>query len=114
MLAKPRRLRRRFEIEAVLKKGRRLRGQYLLGVVRERPRGGLARVTVVVNTKFDKRAVVRNRYKRMLRSDLAGYINKLRDGFDLLIMIKQKTAQNNHEVLTADLDSLITKGGLLK
>lgn len=114
MLVKPRRLRRSFEIENVLKKGRRLRGGYLLGVARERPRGGLSRMAVVVNTKFDKRAVVRNRYKRMLHSDLAGYIEKLREGFDLIIMVKQKTAGDSHEALTADLDNLLTKGGLLK
>lgn len=111
MLPARHRLRRRFEVEAVLKKGRRLRGQYLQCTIRERPRGGASRFTVIVSKKIDKRAVIRNRYKRFIRADLSAL--NFKAGYDVIMMVKQRTANNGHPPLTLELTKLLNDARLI-
>ncbi len=113
MLPSSHRLRRRYEVEAILRHGRRFKSSELLLVVRSRVRGGLWRGTVVVGKKVDKRAVIRNRYKRMIRADLAELQGKLQPGVDILIQVRRRFPEDNHAALSSALEQLLRQTKLL-
>jgi ribonuclease P protein component len=74
----------------------------------------VSRFTVVVSTKVDKRAVKRNRLKRIFREYIKQKFLGLRPG-DYVIMLKPVAAKKPEaEVLKNFHDSLLNKWKLLK
>lgn len=77
MIPKPHRLHKTKEIEKVFRGGRGFFGTYFL-VKTAKPMTQISRFTVVVSTKVDKRAVRRNRMKRVLRAILMEHASEFR------------------------------------
>lgn len=72
------------------------------------------RFTIVVSTKVDKRAVKRNRLKRIFREFIQKNLSNFRPG-DYVVMLKPIAAKKPEvEVLNNFLDSLVNKWKLLK
>lgn len=63
----------------------------------------LNRFGIVVSKKIDKRAVIRNRVKRMLRTILADLNKNMNPGHDILFITKvpilSKTKEENYSVI---------------
>lgn len=64
-----------------------------------------SRISFVVSTKISKKAVTRNRLKRLLRQATHTYLNQLKPGYDLVILAKP-TLKN--QPLTAIISALST------
>lgn len=109
MLNKKNRLAKDQEIKRVLAQGRNFFSpffhlKYLLSA-------GAARFAVVVSTKVSKKAVKRNRLKRILRELIRHKIGRLAPG-DYMIMLKPKAAEAEENKVLADMNSLFIKARL--
>jgi ribonuclease P protein component len=74
----------------------------------------LTRIGFSVGIKFSKKAVERNRIKRQLREIVHKNLNKIKDGFDLVVMIKK--IENNtisSDLLELDLLEILKKSNLI-
>lgn len=85
MLSREKRLRSDKDIQLVFKKGRSIFDK-VCGIKFVKNNKDFSRFTIVVGTKIDKRAVVRNRLKRQYRSVVAGLLNDLKPGFDIVLL----------------------------
>ncbi len=84
-------------------------------VLKERKNGLLLnRFGIVVSKKIDKRAVIRNRIKRMFRSSLEILNKNMTPGHDILFIarpgILSKTKEENRDLIK----NIIEKSGLIK
>lgn len=70
--------------------------------------GEHAKFTVVVSTKVDKRAVKRNRIKRLIREFIRLRLSKFRKA-DYVIMIKPQAAKLDDEVLLQKLEEAFVR-----
>jgi len=70
---------------------------------------GPSRFGFVVSTKIDKRAVVRNRVKRLLREAVRARLTKIPDGFDLVFVVRPKIVGKSYEEICAQVDQLLSK-----
>lgn len=74
----------------------------------------LNRFGIVVSKKIDKRAVARNKIKRMLRDILVDLNKNMVNGHDILIIVKtgivRKTKEENYSIIKNALE----KAGLIK
>ena len=85
MFKKTHRLTKTKDIEKVFKQGRSFYNN-LLGIKAVVNDLDISRSTVITNLKVSKKAVVRNRVKRQVRSVLEAELPKLKSGFDLAVV----------------------------
>ncbi len=70
----------------------------------------VSRFGFVVSKKIDKRATVRNRIKRKIRSCMEENLDKIVDGYDFLFILKKDIREN----VCSNLFSQLGKENLLK
>lgn len=108
-----------FKRENRLVPGINFRNSYSLSIpqfIFKQKKNGLLvnRFGIVVSKKVDKRAVVRNKIKRMFRSFLLDLNKKMVSGHDILFVMRigilSKTKEENQELIKAVLE----KAGLIK
>jgi ribonuclease P protein component len=68
-----------------------------------------SRFAVVVGKGIDKRAVGRNRLKRMVNKGASGLIEKIVPGFDFLIFVKKQAQEKQASELSEDLYKALYK-----
>lgn len=71
------------------------------------------RLGIVVSKKVSKKAVVRNRIRRQIKSYLHLNSSKLKQGYDMIITAKPSCAAQEYSVLARSLGHLFYKQGLL-
>jgi ribonuclease P protein component len=71
------------------------------------------RFAFIVSKKIDKRAVIRNRTKRVLRSAVEEIIEKLKIGKDIVIISKKALVPEQAKEVLATLESIFRKIGSL-
>lgn len=72
------------------------------------------RLGVVVSKKVSKKAVDRNKLRRQVKSYLQQIEDKLKQGYDLIIVVKPSCLNESYQVLTRSLDHLFYKKDLFK
>jgi ribonuclease P protein component len=72
------------------------------------------RFAFIVSKKIDKRAVVRNKTKRILRSAVEQLIEKLNGGKNFVIVAKKALETKQREEALKDLQEVTKKTGILK
>ena len=92
MLAQKNRLRRKKDFERVLRKGKGLKEDFLI-LKMVKNNSSQNRFGFIVGTKISKKAVLRNKLKRRLRELVRGKIEKIKKGFDI-ILIAQSGLEN--------------------
>jgi ribonuclease P protein component len=106
MLSQKHRLSKSAEVKKTTAKGRSFFNPNF--VIKFIPGEQLARITVVVSTKVSKKAVDRNRIKRVIRDELKKYIDQIKPG-DYAFLVKQNaikvTSQNLRESIGSSLKS---------
>lgn len=75
---------------------------------------GVSRFGFVVSKKIDKRATVRNRIKRLLRSCIEENTEKIREGHDLLFVLKKEAIGKERSELCSSLLTVLSQERLLK
>ena len=112
MLPRKHRLATDKDVTRVLRKGRAVFTN-LLAVKALGNDLGFPRITVVVSTKVNKRAVKRNLIKRRIRSVLEQLIPKMPIGVDMVITAKNEAVTRSQADLGAALEYCLKKIGLL-
>ena len=126
VLPRDQRLRGRFVFDRLYQRGERLHGTWMTlrllpaepGLLRPDPRdsnGGSSRVAVVVSSKVSKRAVQRNRLRRLLHAYVSGVLRQAGpqgQGQWLLISLKPGSDSAEHGALLGECSSLLAKAGL--
>ena len=85
MLAQKNRLRRKKDFERVLRKGKGLKEDFLI-LKMVKNNSSQNRFGFIVGTKISKKAVLRNKLKRRLRELVRGKIEKIKKGFDIILI----------------------------
>lgn len=67
----------------------------------------------VVSRNIDKRAVVRNRIKRRIRSSIEHLLQNIQTGHDMLFIVKQNISDQSFEALQMSVEKTLKKGNLL-
>ncbi len=110
MFKRKHRLAKTTQVVAALKRGRGFFNSEIS--IKCLPKVGEApKFTVVVSTKVDKRAVKRNRLKRIIREFLKTQMTRIRPG-DYVIMLKPRSAKIEESLLLKNLSSSMTMWGI--
>lgn len=113
MLPSPFRLRREQDIDRLFRGGRSVHGVYTW--IRFAPnRLAASRATVVAGLKVHKKAVHRNKLKRRLREVIRRHWEGLREGFDIVVMVKPEALKADFKELETDIGSVFRRAGLLR
>lgn len=101
------------QIENVFKKGKSTRSGFLfLKYCPNKFRN--SRIAFSVGVKFSKKAVDRNRAKRILRSEMKKNLSKLKPGFDIVIFLGQISPKEfEKENIEASLKKALTFSKLI-
>ena len=111
MIKKELSLKTNFEFNVTRKYGQYYIGNYFhLYILKPTNYSGISRVGIVTSVKLDKRAVVRNKVKRMFKQAIKGYLDKVKDD-SLWIVIHPKfsSKEKTYEEISADLNKTIQK-----
>jgi ribonuclease P protein component len=68
------------------------------------------RFSIVVSKKIDKRAVVRNRIRRLLNSCIQEFGSELQKGYDMIIIVKKSALGKKREEIFPSIHSVIQRG----
>jgi len=63
----------------------------------------------IISTKISKKAVVRNKIKRIMSEAIRINLDKLKNGFDVLFLIKPSAVKLDRETLEKETHEAITK-----
>lgn len=74
----------------------------------------LSRFSFVISKKIDKRAVVRNKTKRKIRSVIEDMLGKIKAGKDFTFYLKKETVSSTRENISNELSDVFEKNKLLK
>lgn len=64
---------------------------------------------IVISTKISKRAVVRNRVKRIVSDTLRINLNRIKQGLDVIFLMKPSVLKISREELEREINEVITK-----
>ena len=109
MLKKENRLSSNFEFNITRKYGKYYKGKYFhIYFLEPRNYEGPTKIGIVVSNKFDKRAVVRNRVKRVFREIVRENFEKINKG-NLWIVIHPKAicSKESYEKICAEFNKIL-------
>lgn len=113
MLPKENRLTEKGDFAKVLKGGRIIGGVFLSLAV-HRGDGGAPKMGFIVSNKISKKAVERNRLKRLMRQAVKPHIDNIEDGSFLVFLAKKKAANAASEEITRESQALLKRSGVSK
>lgn len=114
MLSREKRLVKNRDFERVYQKGRRVSADSF-NLTYLPNRIAMTRVGIVVGKKFSKKAVERNKAKRIFREALKEAYNDLKPGIDVVIFVKNINNQAPKlENVKLELKKAFEKAGILK
>ncbi len=114
MLPRDKRVTDNKDFQKIFRKGRRASSlSFGLSVLSNR--GGVSRLGIIVGKKFSKKAVERNRAKRIIREAIKNLYSQINPSLDIIISLKN--VRKNDLKLTAveqELKVLFLKSGVIK
>lgn len=112
MLSQKHRLSKSADVKKTTARGRSFFNPYF--VIKVVPGGSMAKVTTIASVKASKKAVERNRVKRILREELRKHIENMKPGSYVIIIKASSTKAEAKELKNALLKSLTNGKMLLK
>jgi len=112
MLANQHRLRKKSEIERVLRFGRGVSNERF-GLKLAKNDLGVTRFAFAVGLKVSKSAVKRNRLRRQMREVVRLNLAKIRPNFDVLVMTRQPSLELNFAQISQEFARMFKRVGLL-
>lgn len=112
MLSKQYRLPRK-EFKKVCKKGRLFQGKFfsLLAIGQKQP---VVRFAFIVSKKIDKKAVARNRIKRLLSEAVYRFLPEIKSGVDGIFLVKKAIGGRNFEEIREEMKEVLIKANLFE
>ncbi len=71
------------------------------------------RFAFVVRKAVDKRAIRRNRMKRVIRSCIEELLGEMRQGYDMLFFLEKGIIEKHHGYLSQEIRKVLTEKGLI-
>ncbi len=112
MLSTKNRLRRKKDIEKVLKEGNGFYKDFLVLKARKNKERE-SRFGFIVSQKVSKKAVIRNRIKRRFREVVKGMIKKTNKNTDIILIALPGTETKNFEEIKLTIEKLFKKANIL-
>ncbi len=114
MVPRRNRLKNKKEFEKVFKNGKFFGGQYCTIRMLEN-KFSVSRFGFVTGKKLIKSIVRRNKVKRRMREIVRLFLkeNKIKPGFDVIIIAKEKALDTNYQKLKDDLEGIFKRVKLL-
>ncbi len=109
MLPKENRLTDDYDFRRVKRLGKNYHGPLFKLSFARRKVFGPSRFGFVISKKIDKRAVVRNRIKRLLREAVRERLEKIPDGFDATFVVRPNIVGKNYEEISLAFDQILSK-----
>ena len=113
MLPENNRLRGSLAFQKVKEEGKMHQSNTFGFLVRSRNDEDPTRFGVVVSTKISKKAVDRNKVKRMVKEAIRENLDKIKDGFDAVILAKKGLLEIDKKDLNKELEEALKKGKLV-
>lgn len=111
MLPNEFRLKKKKDIERVLKEGRTFFSS--VAILKTEANGmECSRVGFICSKKVSDKAVSRNKAKRQMRSAVKGYLKQLEAGYDLVFVCRQEIVGKGFERIKAEAGYLLKKSGI--
>ena len=82
-------------------------------LVSQSPKKQSSRFGFIISTKIHKRAVKRNRAKRLLSEAIFALSPKIKPGFDVVFLAKKKIVEANLEEVKIEVKRLFAKAGMV-
>jgi len=111
MLPKQNRLKKKKDCDSVIKQGRHNADRFLVLKFKSNSLEQ-SRIGFVVSKKISKKAVERNRIKRRLREIVKKEISELKNGIDLVFLVKKNIITAEFSEIEYSVKSLLKKSGL--
>jgi len=112
MLPKQNRLKNKKDFETLFKNGKGCKGDFIYIKFSENNSEN-SRFGFIVSTKFSKKAVLRNKIKRLLREVIKAKIKDIKKGIDVAIIINPGLKYNNIKELDIKIENLFKKAKLI-
>lgn len=112
MLPKKHRLTKAEDFKSVYKKGRFFSDSYLaIKVLRNNQE--ITRFGFLVGIKISKKAVLRNKIKRRLREIIRLKLDKIKKGFDVVILTRSEIGKKTYQEIDETLSRILKKANLI-
>lgn len=72
------------------------------------------RISTLVSKKIDKRAVVRNRIRRLINSCIEELYNNLKQGHDMIIIVKNRAVGTDRKEFCKEIGRGLKRAGFMK
>lgn len=112
MLPRENRLIQKPDFEKVKEEGEKFQSN-LFGLLVLGTGKPITRFGFVISTKLSKRAVKRNRVKRILREQVRLLLERIKPGFDVVFLGKKPVLESNSREIEKEIKRLFKKAGLL-
>lgn len=113
MLPRENRLTEKSDFAKVLKSGR-ITGGAFLSIAVHRGDGSVPKIGFIVSNKISKKAVERNRLKRLMRQAIKPNLANIEDGARLVFLAKRNAANAASEEITRESQDLLKRSGVLR
>ena len=108
------RLKTKQDFDAAKKKGQITSGKLFSFVYLDRGDSEFSRFGFIVSIKISKRAVVRNRIKRLLREAVQANILNLKPGYDCVFLSKTALIGKRYDEVLGEVNLILEKSGIHK
>ncbi len=112
MLSRKNRLPLRTELHRIQKEGKIYHSPFF-GLLIAENQLDVARFGLIVSKKIHKKAVKRNRVKRLLRESVRLLLPKLKPGFDVVFLTKRKVLGEDFQAVSSAVKKAFEKAGIL-
>ena len=112
MLPRENRLVRKPDFEKVKEKGEKFQSN-LFGLLVYSTSNKTSRFGFVISTKLSKKAVKRNRVKRVLREQVRLLLPRIKPGFDVVFLGKKALLESSYEEIGSEVKRLFKKAKLV-
>ncbi|MFZ5365818.1 MAG: ribonuclease P protein component [Patescibacteria group bacterium] len=113
MLPKINRLIKKEDFDLVKEKGKRFQGKWFGTLVLETG-NNFSRLGFIISTKISKKAILRNRTKRILREAVRKILFRTKPGFDIIILGKREILDKSFLEISGEVEKIFKKAGLFK
>jgi len=114
MLPKENRLRTKYDFRRVKRIGEVIYSPYFTLIHARAKDPESLRFGFVASTKFDKRAVSRNRARRLLREAVRKHLPDIKRGRDIILVARERIKEASVEEVSSSLDKVLSKISLLR
>ena len=113
MLPKKHRLKRKKDFARAYRKGNFIKGDFLIIRTTENQLN-YSRFGIVVSKNVSKKATERNKVKRRIREAIRPQLNKIKVGFDVIVIGLPEVVKKNFWEIGEELKKVFSKAGLFK